>query len=80
MQIYDEKRKQIDRAVDLQLREWKSAQYYNAGMFAGAVDKIYMSSALANPVNDFKNSSKSILKREIPQLVVPEFDNVSSSL
>ena len=47
MQIYKEKKNQIDRAVDLQLREWAAAQYFNAGMFAGNVDKIYMSNALA---------------------------------
>ena len=46
-------------------------------MFAGSVDKIYMSSALANPVNEFKSSIKNILKREIPELVIPEFDNLS---
>jgi hypothetical protein len=43
-------------------------------MFAGSVDKIYMSSALAHPINEFKSSSKNILKREIPELVIPEFD------
>ena len=47
MKIYKEQKNKIDRAVDLQLREWSAAQYFNAGMFAGNVDKIYMSNALA---------------------------------
>ena len=47
MKIYKEQKNKIDRAVDLQLREWAAAQYFNAGMFAGNVDKIYMSNALA---------------------------------
>ena len=49
-------------------------------MFAGSVDKIYMSSALAHPVNEFKSNSKKILKREIPELIIPEFDTVSESM
>ena len=49
-------------------------------MFAGSVDKIYMSSALSHPINEFKSSSKNILKREIPELVIPEFDTGSDSI
>ena len=49
-------------------------------MFAGSVDKIYMSSALAHPINEFKSNSKKILKREIPELIIPEFDTVSGNI
>ena len=49
-------------------------------MFAGSVDKIYMSSALSHPINEFKSSSMNKIKREIPELVIPEFDTGSDSI
>ena len=40
--IYVKKKKAIDRAVDLQLREWSQGKFFNAGMFAGNVDLVFL--------------------------------------
>lgn len=40
--IYDDNKDVIDRDVGLELREWTSGVFFNSGMFAGQVEKIFL--------------------------------------
>lgn len=40
--IYTDNKDVIDRDVDLELREWKQGVWFNSGMFAGNVEKIFL--------------------------------------
>ena len=40
--IYEENKDVIDRDMDLELREWKQGVYFNSGMFAGQLIKVFL--------------------------------------
>lgn len=40
--IYTDNKDVIDRNVDLELREWTQGVYFNSGMFAGQVEKVFL--------------------------------------
>lgn len=41
-QIYDDNKTLIDRDVDLELREWQQGVFFNSGMFAGYIEKVFL--------------------------------------
>ena len=40
--IYKENKDLIDRDIGLELREWEQGVFYNSGMFAGQIGKVYL--------------------------------------
>ena len=43
--IYETNKAIIDRDVDLEVREWQQGVYFNSGMFAGQVAKLFLDNA-----------------------------------
>ena len=50
--IYEENKDVIDRDMDLELREWKQGVYFNSGMFAGQLIKVFLDNAPTGKSND----------------------------
>ena len=40
--VYKENKVMIDRDIDLEFREWEQGVFFNSGMFAGMVSKIFL--------------------------------------
>jgi hypothetical protein len=41
-EIYEANKDLIDRDVDLEFREWKEGVFFNSGMFAGQLSKVFL--------------------------------------
>ena len=44
-QIYEANKAVIDRDIDLEIKQWKEGVYFNSGMFAGQVGKVFLDNA-----------------------------------
>ena len=57
-QIYDPNKAVVDRDIDLELREWEEGVFFNSGMFAGQIGKIFLDNAPASqPVRSFMSDT-----------------------
>ena len=41
-QIYEANKTIVDRDIDLEFREWTQGVFFNSGMFAGEIQKIFL--------------------------------------
>ena len=41
-QVYKENKREVDRNIDLELREWKQDQFFNSGLFLGQLEKVFL--------------------------------------
>ena len=46
--IYETNKAIIDRDVDLEVREWQQGVFFNSGMFAGQIGKVFLDNAPAS--------------------------------
>ena len=42
IRVYFEHKRELERDTDLKLREWKQGQYFNSGLFAGQIQKVFL--------------------------------------
>ena len=41
-QVYKDNKREVERNIDLEIREWKQDQFFNSGLFLGQLEKIFL--------------------------------------
>ena len=41
-EVYRDNKREIERNIDLTLREWESGNFFNSGLFDGQMQKVFL--------------------------------------
>ena len=42
LKVYKTNKREVERNIDLELREWQQGQFFNSGLFGGQLEKVFL--------------------------------------